>query len=377
MEYRQRLPIYAIPLRYDRNVMHARHYARNIAAMLGFGYQEQVRIATATSELARNAFRYAGGGTVTFQISGEHPQMLMIVVEDTGPGIPNLEEILDGRYRSMTGLGMGIIGTKRLMDHFSIASSPSGTTVETGKLLPGLHSTYDETAVRNLSGDLIRKSIADPFQELEQQNQELLRTLAELREKQEQFVELNRKLEELSLQDPLTGVANRRSFDRGLEREWSGAMRTQQPLSLLMIDVDYFKKLNDQYGHRYGDEALVMLARALSEVLPRNSDLLARYGGEEFSAVLPFTGAEGAAEVAARMHTAVAALKINHETQIGSIVTISIGVAVCEPPYDDRLARLGPVLLVDTADSALYLAKDKGRNRTEVGPTIQYVDVPV
>ncbi|WP_263415489.1 GGDEF domain-containing protein [Terriglobus albidus] len=370
MEKSQRLPIYAIHLRYDRNVMHARQYARDVAALLGFSYQEQVRLATATSELSRNAFRYAGGGTVTFLLTRRQPQILMVVVEDNGPGIPNLDEILDGRYQSMTGLGKGITGTKNLMDHFRITSSRSGTVAEAGKLLPGLQPLYDEAAVLKIAGELIRKSIADPFQELEQRNQELLRALAELREKQTQFVELNRKLEELSLQDPLTGVANRRSFDRGLDREWSGAMRTQQPLALLMIDVDFFKLLNDRHGHRYGDEALMLLAEALQKGLPRSSDLVARYGGEEFAAVLPFTSASEAAEVAARMHAAVAAQKIAHETLIGPFVTISIGAAVCEPPYDESIARLGYGVLVEAADRALYLAKERGRNRTEFGEVV-------
>src|ERR1700691_6318666 len=115
-----------VRLRNERHVVQARQRAREIAALLGFEHQEQIRLATAASELARNAFRYAQGGFVEFLVRDTLPQMFVIRVGDTGPGISNLGEILDGRYVSKTGLGMGIIGTKRLMEHFQIASASSG-----------------------------------------------------------------------------------------------------------------------------------------------------------------------------------------------------------------------------------------------------------
>src|SRR5215831_17192769 len=104
-----------ITLRNERDVVQARQRAREIAAVMGFDNQEQIRLATATSEMARNAFRYARGGKVSFAVQSGKMQTLEIVISDTGPGIPNLSEIFEGRYRSETGMGLGIMGTKRLM----------------------------------------------------------------------------------------------------------------------------------------------------------------------------------------------------------------------------------------------------------------------
>src|ERR1700758_91834 len=122
--------ILTLRLRHERHVVHARQRARDIAALLGFEHQDQIRLATAASELARNAFRYASNGVVNFSVTKTLPQALVISVTDEGCGISNLNEILDGNYVSKTGLGKGLIGTKRLMDHFHIVSSEQGTQVE-------------------------------------------------------------------------------------------------------------------------------------------------------------------------------------------------------------------------------------------------------
>ena len=124
------------------------------------------------------------------------PQVFLISVSDSGPGIPNLAEILDGKYVSRTGLGIGIIGTKRLMDQFEITSSPAGTLVEAGKFLPATAPSVDSNTVRRIAAELVKSGATDPFDEVERQNQELLKTLAELREKQDQLAELNRELED-------------------------------------------------------------------------------------------------------------------------------------------------------------------------------------
>jgi signal transduction histidine kinase/CheY-like chemotaxis protein len=188
--------ILTLRLRHERHVVHARQRARDIAALLSFDHQEQIRLATATSELARNAFRYGSSGSVEFKVT-EHPaQLFLISVSDAGPGIPNLEEILDGKYVSRTGLGMGIIGTRRLMDHFEIASSPAGTLVEAGKVLPATAPAVDSNTVRRIAAELAKSGATDPFDEVERQNQELLKTLAELREKQDELAQLNRELED-------------------------------------------------------------------------------------------------------------------------------------------------------------------------------------
>jgi len=168
------------------------------------------------------------------------------------------------------------------------------------------------------------------------------------------------RLEELSLQDGLTGVANRRCFDQMLELEWNRATRTQQQLSLLLIDVDYFKNLNDRYGHQRGDECLVQIASALKSTVTRSVDLLARYGGEEFAAILPDTNRNGAEAIASRMQEAVRELNIQNETSIGRFATISIGIATYELPNGSSSA-----VLVEASDRALYIAKRNGRNRIE------------
>lgn len=171
------------------------------------------------------------------------------------------------------------------------------------------------------------------------------------------------RLEELSLQDSLTKIANRRCFDQVLELEWNRATRLQKPLSLLLIDVDYFKNLNDQYGHRVGDECLVQIAEALKSTLLRNSDRLARYGGEEFAVILPDTPKQGAEAMAIRMQEAVRALNIQNESPIGRFTSISIGIATYEFPQAGSTSTL-----MEASDQALYLAKQKGRNRIEFVP---------
>ncbi len=130
-------------LRNERDVVQARQRAREIAAMLGFDNQGQIRLATATSEMARNAFRYAREGKVNFGVSMQDPQTFQIEISDSGPGIRNLSEIMEGRYRSETGMGVGIVGTKRLMDAFSIESSPGGTVVRLGKAVPQHRGTVN------------------------------------------------------------------------------------------------------------------------------------------------------------------------------------------------------------------------------------------
>ena len=185
-------------LQYERNVVHARKRARDLAEMLGFDRQDQVRLATATSELARNAFRYAREGTVEFAVAaivqGE-PQHFEIRVCDAGPGIPHLDDVLGGSYRSTTGMGKGIVGTRRLMDRFHIDSKADGTTVTVSKALPKGRLPVREAEVRAMASKLALADV-DPFQEVERQNQELLRTLADLREKQEQLAQVNSELED-------------------------------------------------------------------------------------------------------------------------------------------------------------------------------------
>jgi diguanylate cyclase (GGDEF)-like protein len=171
----------------------------------------------------------------------------------------------------------------------------------------------------------------------------------------------NNSLSEMTLEDGLTGIANRRCFDQRLAHEWSRSHRTRSPLSLVLIDIDRFKLLNDTYGHLVGDECLKQVARTLRSALNRPGDLLARYGGEEFVALLPDTPELGARNVAARMQAILSAT-----TPIPAIdrqVTVSIGTTTWEGQKDCSAGHL-----VDTADRALYAAKQNGRNRTEFLP---------
>lgn len=188
------LPILTLRLRNERHVVQARQRARSIAGLLGFDHQDQIRLATATSELARNAFRYAAGGMVEFLVQDGTPQLFVVSVTDSGPGIPNLDQILNGRYVSKTGLGNGIVGTKRLMDHFTIVTSPDGTHAQAGKALPPSTPNITSNQIKHLLSKLSSGNATDPFEEIEYQNQELLNTLAQLREQQQTLAAVNREL---------------------------------------------------------------------------------------------------------------------------------------------------------------------------------------
>jgi len=185
-----------ITLRNERDVVQARQRAREIAALLGFDNQEQIRLATATSEMARNAYRYARGGKVSFDVEIGRTQILEITISDTGPGIDNLDEIFEGRYRSSTGMGLGILGTKRLMDNFELTSSSSGTVVKMGKDLPIAAPLLTPKRLKDVTDKLNSKAPESPYEEIDRQNRELLKTLQELRARQEELALLNRELED-------------------------------------------------------------------------------------------------------------------------------------------------------------------------------------
>jgi signal transduction histidine kinase/CheY-like chemotaxis protein len=192
------LPILSAAIRYEPDVVAVRQRARQIAGLLGFDTQEQTRIATAVSEIARNAFRYAGGGKVDFVVQGRtSPQLLVIAVTDEGPGIPDVPQILAGQYRSETGMGLGIVGARRLMDQFEIQSAPGrGTEVLLKKLLPRRGPLVTAARVAEIGELLTRQNPQSPVEEIQHQNRELLRTLAELRARQEDLERLNHELED-------------------------------------------------------------------------------------------------------------------------------------------------------------------------------------
>lgn len=164
--------------------------------------------------------------------------------------------------------------------------------------------------------------------------------------------------EAMARHDPLTGLANRRWFDECLRQAWNYALRGSFPLSLILIDVDEFKKYNDRYGHLQGDECLRRVADALRLSLPRKTDLLARYGGEEFVVLLPFTDAKGGALVAERLRNAVSKLEMGDAAStVGTQLTVSLGGATCLPK-----PSASPTEPIHVADQALYAAKAAGKN---------------
>jgi two-component system chemotaxis family response regulator WspR len=183
-----------------------------------------------------------------------------------------------------------------------------------------------------------------------------------LRVSQQQLLDTNLVLQRLMNSDGLTGLSNRRHFDEYMELEWRRALREQGQLSLLMIDVDYFKTYNDTFGHLEGDEALRKVATAIRDASARPSDLPARYGGEEFALVLPNTSQGGARLMAEKLRMTVEALKIPHMSPAeGSSLTISIGLSTVIPQTGSNCRDL-----ISAADKGLYLAKNNGRNQVGI-----------
>ncbi|RMG73826.1 MAG: diguanylate cyclase [Nitrospirae bacterium] len=183
----------------------------------------------------------------------------------------------------------------------------------------------------------------------------------ELEQMAKALEEANERLKRLSSLDGLTGIANRRVFDETLEAELKRAKRQKSPISLILIDVDYFKLYNDSYGHIKGDECLKKIADVLSGALKRAGDLAARYGGEEFACILANTDVEGALGMAEKICAGVRALKIPHERSPFGIVTVSIGIASLIPSKSLTVERL-----INCADTALYRAKRDGKNQIKV-----------
>ncbi len=169
----------------------------------------------------------------------------------------------------------------------------------------------------------------------------------------------NKELEGLARIDGLTQIANRRIFDESLQKEWQRMQRSHLPIALLMIDIDFFKLFNDNYGHAQGDECLKLVANAISSCVNRSHDLAARYGGEEFGCILPETDLKGAAIVADSVLNAIRNCKIPHGySTVANIVTVSIGCFCMIPTSKDKYSEL-----IIKADQLLYKSKKSGRNR--------------
>ncbi len=184
-------------LHHDEDMVTARQRAAQIAALLGFDVPQQTRIATATSEIVRNAFKYTGGGKVDFSVDTDaRPQRFVVEVRDHGRGIPQLDDVLAGRFRSATGMGIGIVGARRLMDGFAIESSPAGTTVVLEKFIPAHADAITAEQAGRIAKAVRHRPPQGLVEEVQHQNQELLRALDELERKQQELERLNRELED-------------------------------------------------------------------------------------------------------------------------------------------------------------------------------------
>ena len=246
--------------------------------------------------------------------------------------------------RQLAAIGQGFTPAAALAQE---ENRPRDNTAEA--MIKALRNTYH--VVSKLSLDLIaanrqlEERVAARTRELQHANDALLRA--------------NRQLEVFSQTDGLLGIANRKYFESRLHEEWLRAGRDQISLGLLMIDVDFFKRYNDRYGHQAGDRCLQRVAQSAASRLTRAGDLFARYGGEEFIALLPNTSAQGAYKVGLELCALISSLDIAHDaSSVAPQVTISVGATAVTPLRDGLAADA-----VAAADQALYAAKQQGRNR--------------
>jgi len=187
--------------------------------------------------------------------------------------------------------------------------------------------------------------------------------ISERKQAEEELLRLHAELEQLSLTDGLTGIANRRLFDQRLESEWIVSQRNDKPLSLIVLDLDYFKQYNDVHGHVAGDECLKRIATVLRDIARRPRDVVARFGGEEFVLLLPETDKDGARAMAQQCVSAIAELRMLHgASSVSEYVTASLGFGTAAA----ATGRYGTARsFVDAVDRELYAAKRQGRNRIE------------
>src|SRR5581483_9942032 len=191
------LNLLRMEIRYEHDVVLARQRARQISAALKFDSQDQTRIATAVSEVARNAFQYAGGGILEFRIDRSQNPVLTVSIQDKGPGIRNVQEILNGKYVSQTGMGLGLLGAKRLMDAFQIETElGKGTSVTFSKVLSAKSTAISKKDLDDVLATIESRSPQNPYEELQQQNKELLRALDDVRAREAELAQLNRELDE-------------------------------------------------------------------------------------------------------------------------------------------------------------------------------------
>ena len=221
----------------------------------------------------------------------------------------------------------------------------------------GIESGGDDYLVKPISATVLRAKIF-AMQRIAKMRRRLLQVLDEFASVNDQLSQANKILEELSVKDPLTQLGNRRAFETMIAKECQGAKRTGGWLTVMMVDVDKFKQFNDMYGHQCGDKALQVVAKAMSQSLPRVTDFVARYGGEEFAVILPQTDVAGAKLVAERLRANISQSIIPISDEKTVTVTASIGIFATHQP--DELVEEN---LIEKADIALYESKQNGRDR--------------
>ena len=224
---------------------------------------------------------------------------------------------------------------------------------------------FQEVQKRQVHMRELRGLLQEQNQALEKARQAEIDLESQVSQRTQELAMAARRLEALSTVDGMTGVANRRRFDETLQVEWGRAARDKRPLSVALIDVDWFKTYNDRYGHPAGDACLRQLARVFEAGVMRSGDLIARYGGEEFVLIAPDTDLNGINTIASYLCQEVFALALAHEDSPYGRVSVSIGVATAYPHQGSK-----PLQLVQQADAALYRAKQQGRHRV-AGPEVE------
>jgi signal transduction histidine kinase/DNA-binding response OmpR family regulator len=276
-------PLLTVAVQYEQDVVVSRQRARQIARLLGFDGQDQTRIATAVSEIARNAYRYAAGGKVEFSVEGESaPQVLHVRITDKGPGIADVSHVLSGKYRSTTGMGIGLIGAHRLMDRVEVRTSRGqGTDISLRKILPPRAPLVTPVTIGRIVHELTNRLPVGPNEELQQQNQELLRALSDLRERQDELQRLNRELEDtnrgvVALYAELDEKADhlRRADDMkskflsNMSHEFRTPLNSIRALSRLLTDRSD-GELNEEQAKQVG-----FIAKAADDLTELVNDLL-------------------------------------------------------------------------------------------------------
>ena len=380
----RRTPLY-LSLRFAPDVPAARQRTRRVAEVVGLPLTDQVRLATAVSELARCALLQHGGGAVDFALEPERSPAALVVTVSAGVVIGAGGTSPPDKAGCMQGPAETMQLSRRLVDDLVAMPPTSHGPVVALKMRLPLGSEDAAGALAQLTHDVVEQGADDPLEEIRRQNQELMRLLDELHERTDALARLNEELEQtnrgmvalhaeledantvitrIAATDPLSGIANRRHFSESLAKAVALARRHGYPLAVASFDLDRLKQVNDSCGHEAGDVIIMSFATLLSS-LCREADLPARPGGDEFSVLLPGIDERGARMFAERVCAATRGCPEIHVHD----VTVSGGVAAWahgESPAD----------LLRHADDALYAAKHSGGDTVTGGDSARLIDEP-